>query len=139
MADRESTTLVRRAVEEIWNRGELAVADELFASDYINHFGLIPNLVCGPEAIKISVALYRMAFSDFQITINELTAKRDAVLLRWTARSSRAQGTLTGILVSRIASGHIAESWMQWDQAGALKGFGLRHAQARGSACIPFG
>lgn len=130
MAERDPTTLVRRVVEEIWNRGELAVADELFTQDYVNHAGLIANLVRGPEAIKISVALYRTAFADLQITINELTAKHDAVLLRWTARSSTAPGTLTGLLVSRIAGGQIAESWMQWDQAGVLARFGLHHMQA---------
>jgi predicted SnoaL-like aldol condensation-catalyzing enzyme len=121
MADMDTAALVRRAVEEIWNRGELAVADVLFASDYINHGGLIPDLVRGPEAIKISVAFYRTAFPDLQITIDELTAKRDAVLLRWTAHSRTPQSTLMGIFVSRIAGGQIAESWAQWDQVGALE------------------
>jgi hypothetical protein len=129
--------LVRRAVEEIWNRGELAVADTLFARDYVNHAGLIPDLVRGPEAIKISVALYRTAFPDLHITIDALTAQRDAVLLRWTARSSIGQGTLTGLLVSRVANGQIAESWTQWDQAGVLERIGLRHTP--GFATIPIG
>src|SRR5688500_6322882 len=64
--------LVRRAIEAIWNRGELGVADDLFAHDYVNHDGLIPDLVRGPEAIKISVAFYRIAFPDFYITVEEL-------------------------------------------------------------------
>ena len=29
--------LVRRAIEAIWNRGDLDVADELFAASYVNH------------------------------------------------------------------------------------------------------
>jgi len=41
------------------------VADEVFSPDYTNHGGLIPDLVRGPEAIKISVALYRIAFPTF--------------------------------------------------------------------------
>ena len=44
-------------------------------------------------------------------TTAALTAKRDAVLLRWIAHSSIPQGKLTGLLVSRIAGGHIVESW----------------------------
>lgn len=127
----DTTTLVRRAVEEIWNRGDLAVADALFAHNYINHAGLIPDLLRGPEAIKISVAFYRTAFPDLHIIIDELTAQRDAVLLRWTARSSTRQGTLTGLFVSRVAGGHIAESWMQWDQAGVLERLGVPHAVGR--------
>jgi hypothetical protein len=121
MAKRNTITLMRRAVEEIWNRGELAVADVLFASDYINHAGLITDLVRGPEAIKISVAFYRLAFPDLHIAIDTLTVKRDAVVLRWTAHSSTHQGTLTGLLVSRIEGGQIAESWTAWDQAGMLQ------------------
>lgn len=128
MVDTATAALVRRTVTDIWNRGELAVADEIFASDYVNHAGLITDLVRGPEAIKASVAFYRMAFPNLQITIDALTAQRDAVLLRWTARSGRTAGTLTGILVSRIAGGQIVESWMQWDQAAVLERIGLHAA-----------
>ena len=122
----DTTALVRRAVEAIWNRGDLAVADILFASDYVNHNGLITDLVRGPEAIKISVALYRTAFPDLQISIGALTVEKDTVLLRWAARSHMQPGTLTGLLVCRVADDQIAESWVQWDQAGALEWIGLR-------------
>ena len=134
MADTDTVALVRRAVEEIWNHGELDVADTLFAADYSNHAGLIPDLIRGPEAIKIGVAFYRTAFPDLHITIDQLTAHRDAVLLRWTARNSTGQGTLTGLLVSRVANGYIAESWMQWDQAGALARLGFDHTNPPGAA-----
>jgi hypothetical protein len=135
MAEAHNAALVRRAVEEIWNRGKLDVADVLFASDYINHAGLIPDFVRGPEAIKISVAFYRTAFPTLQITIDTLTTKRDAVVLRWTARSSAAPtglaaiappGALAGMIVSRCAGGRIVESWMQWNQPGVLAQLGLR-------------
>lgn len=102
-----------------------------------HHAGLIPDLVRGPEAIKIAVAFYRTAFPDLHITIDALTAHRDAVLLRWTARNSTGQGTLTGLLVSRVANGHIAESWMQWDQAGALARIGLDRTNPPGAAPAP--
>ncbi len=131
MRAEQHTALVRRAVEAIWNRGELDVADVLFATDYVNHDGLITDLVRGPEAIKVSVALYRTAFPDLQITVNDLTADRDTVLLHWTARGTPAVdrsggaatstvGTLTGTLTSRLAGGQIVESWVQWDRDGAL-------------------
>jgi hypothetical protein len=130
MAEAQNATLVRRAVVEIWNCGKLDLADVLFAADYVNYAGLIPGFVRGPEAIKISVAFYPAAFSNFQITMDKLTAKRDAVVLRWVARSraplagsasSTAQHTLKGIIVSRCAGGQIMESWIHWDQAGVLK------------------
>jgi hypothetical protein len=136
MRAEQHVALVRRAVEAIWNRGELDVADVLFATDYVNHDGLITDLVRGPEAIKVSVALYRTAFPDLQITVNDLTADRDTVLLHWTARgtpavdrsggaSTSTVGTLTGTLTSRLAGGQIVESWVQWDRDGALTQLGL--------------
>jgi predicted SnoaL-like aldol condensation-catalyzing enzyme len=125
MAEAHNVALVRRVVEEIWNQGQLDVADVLFASEYINHAGLIPDFVRGPEAIKISVAFYRTAFPNVHITIDTLTAKRDAVLLRWTARSSATSGALAGMIVSRCADGRIVESWAQWDQAGVMDQLGL--------------
>ena len=147
MAEAHNVALVRRAVEEIWNRGQLDVADVLFAADYINHAGLIPDFVHGPEAIKISVTFYRTAFPNFHITIDELTAKRDAVVLRWTARSapsvgsvaSAMLGALAGMIVSRVAGGQIVKSWIHWDQAGVLARLGLRHANAPGLAPTPRG
>jgi hypothetical protein len=133
MSEAHNAVLVRRAVEEIWNRGQLDVADVLFAAHYINHAGLIPDLVRGPEAIKISVAFYHTAFPNFHITIDALTANRDAVLLRWTAHSSAppagsaasaTPSALTGMIVSRCAGGRIVESWAQWDQAGIVEQLG---------------
>jgi SnoaL-like polyketide cyclase len=135
----QNAALVRRAVVEIWNRGKLDLADVLFAADYVNHAGLIPDFVRGPEAIKISVVFYRTAFPNFHITMDELTAKRDAVVLRWTARSSAPQRTLKGIIVSRCAGGQIVESWTHWDQAGVLEQLGIHRAGPPGRVPTPFG
>lgn len=133
MTEAHNATVVRRLVEAMWNQGDLDVADVLFTANYVNHAGLIPDLVRGPEAMKVSVALYRTAFPDLQIIIEQLTAKRNAVVLRWTARStsltsgvtSGTRGTLMGMMVCRFAHGRIAESWMHWDQPGALEQLGL--------------
>lgn len=57
MTEAHNATVVRRVVEAMWNQGDLDVADVLFTANYINHAGLIPDLVRGPEAMKVSVAL----------------------------------------------------------------------------------
>ena len=137
MAEAHNAALVRRAVEEIWNQGTLDVADVLFAADYVNHAGLIPDFVCGPEAIKISVAFYRTAFPNLHITIDALTANRDAVLLRWIACTSAPPGALAGIIVSRVAGGQIVESWAHWDQAGVFERLGLHPSSGGRSRNVP--
>lgn len=126
-----NATVVRRAVERIWNRGDLTLADHLFDPAYVNHGGLIPDLVHGPEAIKMSVALYRTAFPDLYITIDRLVSDGDMVDLDWEAHTSSVaqslyaehsgqEETLTGTTCSRLCNGQIVESWMTWDREGTL-------------------
>ena len=138
MEDR--TDLVRQAVEAIWNRGELDAADALFAPHYVNHGGLIPDLVRGPEAVKLSAALYRLAFPDLRVSVQGLRVDGETVVLRWVARGAlpegpaggpRAslapgpEGQLAGVTRSRVVGGQIAESWTRWDLDGALRRLGL--------------
>ncbi|HUX88927.1 MAG TPA: ester cyclase, partial [Chloroflexota bacterium] len=131
-----NAAIVQRVVEEIWNGGELGLADELFASDYVNHYGLISDFVRGPEAIKVSVALYRTAFPNLQITTHKMIAQAETVALRWTARDagagdqstivpSTARGTLVGMTFCRFVEGKIAESWTSWDTASVLRQLGV--------------
>ena len=123
--------LVRRAIEAIWNRGDLDVADDLFTLDYVNHEGLISDLVLGPEAMKISAAFYRLAFPDLCVTVDELSTNDDTVVFRWTARRTSTddsesggittdQKLLTGITRSRLAGGKITETWTEWDRTRVL-------------------
>ena len=131
-----NAAIVQRVVEEIWNGGELGLADDLFASDYVNHYGLISDLVRGPEAIKVSVALYRAAFPNLQITTHKMIAQAETVALRWTARDagaddpatlvpSTARGTLMGMTFCRFVEGKIAETWTSWDTASVLRQLGV--------------
>jgi predicted SnoaL-like aldol condensation-catalyzing enzyme len=126
----DNEALVRRAIEAIWNRGELVVADELFGPDYIKHDGLIPDLVLGPEAIKISVAMYRIAFPDLHISVEEISTDGEIVVTHWTARRDTPhpatggrmsdQTLLTGVTLCLVSGGKIVESWMQWDGTQTL-------------------
>lgn len=125
--------IVQRVIDVIWNQGNLEVADVLFADDYVNHGGLITDLVRGPEAIKVSVALYRRAFPDLYVEAEELTAEGAAVVIHWTAHSrpplvdcyAGAESSLKGITRCRLESGRIAESWTTWDSKAALDGLGI--------------
>jgi predicted ester cyclase len=71
----------------------------------------------------MSVALYRTAFPDLQITVEDLVAEGDTVVLRWSACSPAGTGEqarLTGLTRSRLAAGKIAESWTCWDRRRVL-------------------
>jgi hypothetical protein len=134
MTSGDGAALVRRAVEEIWNRGDLDLGDALFAPTYVNHEGVIADLVRGPEAIKLSVALYRTAFPALHITIEDLVAAGDRVALRWSTRvqappeetssDDDALGTVTGMTLCRLAGGQIVETWTCMNPPGARRQIG---------------
>jgi predicted SnoaL-like aldol condensation-catalyzing enzyme len=128
----DNASVVRRIVERVWNQGDLNLADHLIDSAYVNHGGLISDLVRGPEAIKISVALYRTAFPHLHIVLDRLVTDGDMVDLGWAAYKSwgfHSGNTgpstygemLAGTTSSRLNNGHIMESWTTWDTEGALR------------------
>ena len=121
---RPSTTrdLVYQVIDVVCNRGELDAADELFTNDYVNHGGLIPDLIRGPEAIKFSVALYRRAFPYFRIEAQSVTTEESGTIVRWVSSCTsptpnprdRGQDNLRGITRLQHRDGKIAESWTVW-------------------------
>jgi len=89
----QNKMLVRRAVEEVWNRGNFAGADELVAGDYVGH---------SPSDETHRLAGYRQffatlrgAFPDIHFTIEDEIAEGDRMVTRWIAR-----GTHTGAFQS---------------------------------------
>lgn len=128
--------LVRRAFVEIFNKGNLAVAEELFAASYVAHDPANPSTVRGPDFVKQDATIYRTAFPDLQITIEEQIAEGDRVVTRWTARGTHRgelmgiaptgkQMAITGISISRIAGGKGVEGWDNWDTLGMMQQLGV--------------
>jgi steroid delta-isomerase-like uncharacterized protein len=87
-------TLMRRAVEEVWNQGSADLLDELVASDFIIH---APQAeIHGREGAKQYLAMLREAFPDIHFTIEDQIADGDRVMTRWTARGTH-KGAFQGI------------------------------------------
>jgi hypothetical protein len=145
-ADRSTprnVVVVRHAIEEIWNQGNLDVADSLFAAAYVNLGGLVPDVVRGPEAIKIAAALHHTAFPRLHITIERMISEGALVAFQWLARAEATdtpvdhsvdapRQALRGMTFCRLASGKIVESWTNWDSSGVFRklvdGAGLQPA-----------
>src|SRR5258708_15145703 len=74
--------VVRRSFEELWNKGNLSLADELFTPNYEHHDASSPDFGRGPESEKKRAALYRTAFPDLQLTIEDIIAEGQTVMAR---------------------------------------------------------
>lgn len=128
----------RRVLLEMWGAGDLGVADELFAPEYVDHVGLgpEPSRVVGAEGIKQSVRLFRVAFPDLQYVVEEEMAERDLVWTRFSASGTHLGSffgaaptgrtvTYTGMDLNRIANGQIVESWVNYDALALLQQVGV--------------
>jgi steroid delta-isomerase-like uncharacterized protein len=137
MLTETNKTIARRLLEEVWNKGNLAVLNDIIAKDHVGTGpGTLPELPDGPDGTKQLVTVYRNAFPDVQFTVDEQIAEGDKVFTRWTAHGTHkgelvgipATGKpaiVTGIAVDRIANGKIAESWGIFDQFGMMQQLGV--------------
>jgi len=136
MLSETNKTVSRRFFEEVWNKGDLAVINEIITKDHVNSGpGTIPGLPNGPEGSKQFVTVYRNAFPDVHFTIDDQIAEGDKVVTRWSAEGTHkgelaglpATGkfsTVTGISVNRLVNGKIAESWGIFDEFGMMQQLG---------------
>jgi predicted ester cyclase len=136
MTKQENEDLVRRTWEELFNKGDLAVADELIAANFKDHAAL--GTPPGPTSFKQLVTFYRSAFLDVQFTIEDLLTDGDKVVMRNTFSGTHHRTFMgiapTGRRVSqeqihivRVASGQVVEHWAVRDDLSLLQQLGVVH------------
>jgi steroid delta-isomerase-like uncharacterized protein len=131
---RENVEASRRLIEEAFNKGNLEVVDELCAEGFVDHDPLMGD--SDREGVKQAIASYREAFPDIHITIDEIFAAGDRVVLQWTGEGTfqnpmmglqptgERGAPVHGIGIDRFEEGEIAESWGQWDTLQFMKNIG---------------
>jgi steroid delta-isomerase-like uncharacterized protein len=132
---RENMETSRRGLEEAFNEGNLDVIDEISSDDFVGHDPLLGDV--GTEASKQQVATYREAFPDIEITIDEIFAAGDKVVIRWTGLGTfknplmgqqptgEKGDPVHGITIDQFDDdGKIAESWTQWDTMTFMRNLG---------------
>jgi steroid delta-isomerase-like uncharacterized protein len=131
---------MQRVIEEIYNRGNLAVVDELAASDLLIHTS--SDDIRGRDGAKGYVTALRAAFPDLHFKIEQQIAEGDVVMTRWTARGTHRgefQGIpatgkvvrMTGSDIDRIVDGKTVECWAQVDELSLLQQLGVIQAGGR--------
>ena len=136
MSTEEDKALARRVLEEMFNRGNLDVADELLASDYVDHDPAMPEDVHGPEGFKEYVGAYRSAFSDLHLEIEDQVAEGDKVVTRWTGTGTHDgelagipptgnRVTFPGMEIVRISDGKLVEGWEGYDMMNLMRELGV--------------
>jgi steroid delta-isomerase-like uncharacterized protein len=135
MSIEENKALIRLFYEEVFNKKNLAAVDDFFAPDHVDHT-LPAGLPVGPEGTKQAIAMTLSGFPDLRVTIEDMIAEGDKVVIRFTTHGTQ-RGALGGIPptgkqvavstieITRIAGGKIAEDWGLDDRLGMLQQLGL--------------
>ena len=126
--------LMERFIDEVWNKGNLDVADEIFHPEAWSPSA--PTLPPGPEGVKFIARAFRSAFPDYWMNIDHMVAEPDRVAARFTQGGTHkgdlmgipptgktAKWTETGIL--RIADGKVVESWYDVDMLTLMQQLGV--------------
>src|ERR1043166_8064802 len=73
----QNKATARRWTDELWGRGNLAVADDIIAADYVRHDAGDPFPARGPEDVKKIVTMLRTMLPDLNIEIEAMVAEGD--------------------------------------------------------------
>lgn len=117
--------VARKALEQVCARGDLDLAQECYAPDFVDHVNAMD--LNGHEGIRRSTGLYRALFDDLQIRVVEQVSEVDRVVSRWVMTGSNRgrAAKLTGITISRMQDGHIVEDWTALDSLELLRQLGV--------------
>jgi predicted ester cyclase len=131
--------LVRRYYEEVLNKRDPSLVEELFDPNYAYHLADVPpNLPAGLEGFKKFVTMFLSGYSNLHFTIEDQIAEGDKVVTLLTGHSDnigpiRAASAPTdptvaaradsipGMSMERIVNGKIVESWGVFDTSAMLE------------------
>ena len=130
--------MTNRFIEEVWNKGDMSVADELCAPDIVRttppSIGAVTNTV---EEMKQGIISWRESFPDAKITVDRgMIARGNRVTVQWTF-SGTHQGefmgvaatgkkvTNSGISILTFAKGKIVDTYAMWDPLNLWRQLGV--------------
>jgi len=127
----DNKALVRRWIEEVIAKGNVAVVEQYIAPTYIGHSPGLPE-ARGPEGSRQRIAALHAAFPDLRFTVEDLIADGDKVAVRYTAHGTQKgdfmgvaptgkEVTWTAITLFHLVNDKIQEAWLISDLGQQLR------------------
>ena len=132
----QNKSAMRRIYEEVWNQGKFGVLDEVVSTDYVGHLPTPPSAPSGREGLRWLIQMYRTAFPDIHVQVDDQIADGEKVLNRVTIQGTH-QGQFMGIaptnkkvkvgalVVTRFKDGQNVEGWAELDRLGLMQQLGV--------------
>jgi steroid delta-isomerase-like uncharacterized protein len=132
----ENKALVARFYDEVWDKGNVAVAHEVFADDYVRHDLRPGQALPGPAGQAKIAEDFRRAFPDLRFVVDLMLADGALVAARWTASGTHTEpwGSLdltgkdvsfSGVNIFRFDAGRVVEIWNHRDDLGLMTQLGV--------------
>ena len=140
MSIESNKAIVRRYFEEVLDKSNLDILDEMVTMDCIIHRPEVSEPIQGLEAFRQALERILQVYSEFKTTIHDVIAEEDRVACRlshravnrsqWTSRLGThavAGKTVTwpAIAIFRFHDSKIAEEWVSRDELGMLIELGV--------------
>lgn len=131
MTIEQNKQIMKRMIEEVWNQGNLASAEELFAPTHTSPSA--PDLPPGADGVKFLVKMFRDAMPDYHMDIDMMLADEAQVVARFVQSGTHTGGDLLGMKASgrkatwteigvlKIKDGKIVESWYEVDMLSMIQ------------------
>jgi steroid delta-isomerase-like uncharacterized protein len=122
---------------EVWNKGSMTLVDELYTPGFKLHLvNQLNEVQDGTEAFKGYVNFLRTAYPDMKIAPDELVVSDDKVimLMNFTGTNTGPRGDVpptgknvkvSGVIITRIDDGKIAEEWFYVNMASVYRQLGF--------------
>jgi steroid delta-isomerase-like uncharacterized protein len=134
MSEAQNKKIAHRFSAEVWGKGNAAVADELIAPDLVDHTPF-PAPAPGLEGHKQVLAMFRAAFPDLAVTVDDVIAEGNMTTLMWYGDGTHtgefmgipATGKtvhMTGMDILRLENGKIKERWAEISTFGVMMQLG---------------
>ncbi len=132
----DNRTLVAQFIEEFWNKGNDAFANDVLSAGFQRHELGSGEVISGTAAFKKRAADIRAAFPDFHLTHHGLVSDNQRVGLCWKATGTH-QGdfegiaptgksvSIEGISIFCALDGQILEEFASWDRLKMLQQLGV--------------
>lgn len=134
--EEKNDAAMKRFYSEVMNKGNLKVIDELIADDFVEHYAPDPRIPANKTGVTQMMGMFRTAFPDLQVTIEDLIAKGDKVWAYTTMRGTNkgefmgmpATGKkieVKGVDIVRFVNGKAVEHWAVSDDLGMMTQLGI--------------
>lgn len=130
MSAEENKRIVGRFWEEVFNGGDLGVANGLFSDQHKMLHPYFPEDRRGAGPVKRFVAVSRKVSPDLTVRVEDEIAEGDKVVTRWSAEGTLAERlcaggegansvAATGVAIFRVSGGMIEETWLRLEPSVA--------------------